>query len=501
MTETKVKQIFEAAQVYEPHWPEPEPLSSATTERRDYPVDALPETMCAAVECYQRYGQQPIELVVGAALAAASLAAQGLVNVARDDHLVGPISLNLLTIAESGERKTSADQRMARPIREWEANKRDERRPEIDAKKALLDAWTSEREGLLNKIKSGAGKPNKNDEIVGLKVDLEAHEKTRPSVPPEVSLFYEDASPAALAESIAQGWPSSALWSDEGGLVVGSHGMRDETALSYFALLNRLWDGHSFERKRTSVVGSRIEGRRITCSLMMQEIVMAQLLSAGGGASRGIGLLARFLMSWPTSTMGSRLYRQGDLDGPELRAFDARLAQLLDHPLPLDDDGRLKPSPLHLAPEAQATWVRFHDDVERELGREGDFCDVADFAAKTAENAARIAAVFHVFEHAPCGMISSDLMEAGAKIAIWHLNEARRLMGAFNEPEQIRDGIDLMGWIKSRGGFTTLQDVLQRGPNRLRTRKRRDAALKLLYETHNARERTNGGKTIIEVRS
>ena len=278
MTATEVKQIFDAAQVYEPHWPEPEPLYSATTERRDYPVDALPKTMRAAVECYQRYGQQPLELVANSALAAGSLAAQGLVNIARDDHLVGPVSLNLLTIAESGERKTSADRRMARAIREWEAQKREEDKPEIDIARASLEAWKSERDGLLNKIKQAAGKKNKHEDIVALKADLQALEAVRPSVPPEVSLFYEDASPAALAEYIAQGWPSGALWSDEAGLVVGSHGMREETAMGYFALLNRLWDGNSFERKRTTVQGSRIEGRRVTCSLMMQEIRILVLL-------------------------------------------------------------------------------------------------------------------------------------------------------------------------------------------------------------------------------
>ena len=64
-------------------------------------------------------------LVANAALASCSLATQGQVNVARDQNLTGPISLNLMVIAESGERKTRADERMTRAVRQWEENQRE----------------------------------------------------------------------------------------------------------------------------------------------------------------------------------------------------------------------------------------------------------------------------------------------------------------------------------------------------------------------------------------
>ncbi|MBK6758040.1 MAG: DUF3987 domain-containing protein [Moraxellaceae bacterium] len=54
------------------------------------------------------------------ALSFVSLAAQGQVNVARDSVLCSPVSLFLMVIGESGERKSSADKFFSMPIEAWE---------------------------------------------------------------------------------------------------------------------------------------------------------------------------------------------------------------------------------------------------------------------------------------------------------------------------------------------------------------------------------------------
>ena len=105
--------------------------------------------------------------------------------------------------------------------------------------------------------------------------------------------------------------------------------------MRFLGLLNRLWDGMSFDRKRASSKSYTIKGRRFTVSLMMQEIVLARLLAAGGGVSRDLGFLARFLIAWPPSTMGTRLYNC-NLDLPSMAKFDTRLRDLLSLSLPTD---------------------------------------------------------------------------------------------------------------------------------------------------------------------
>ena len=101
-------------------------------------------------------------------------------------------------------------------------------------------------------------------------------------------------------------WPSSSIWSDEAGLVIGSNGMKDDNLMGFIGLLNRLWDGQDFNRNRLTVKSAQIRGRRLTVSLMMQPVVLTRLLGAGDGVSRGMGWIARNLLAWPGSIIGSR---------------------------------------------------------------------------------------------------------------------------------------------------------------------------------------------------
>ena len=228
---------------------------------------------------------------------------------------------------------------------------------------------------------------------------------------------------------------------------------------------------------------------------------MRQLLAAGDGVSRGSGFMARFLMAWPVSTMGGRFYRPGDPDDPALAAYDARLRELLDMPMPVDGDGMvLVPPALLLSDDARETWIEFHDDVERELAHHGEFFDVKDFAAKTADNAARIAGVFHVLEHGPVGEVAVETMKQAARLALWHLHEAKRIIGAIDVPEVLADAKALLEWLLSQDGDVAPKAVLHRGPSRLRDRGRRDEAIELLAETnHLVRKRVGRTQEILEL--
>jgi hypothetical protein len=206
--------------------------------------------------------------------------------------------------------------------------------------------------------------------------------------------------------------------------------------------------------------------------------------------ARGTGFLARFLLAWPRSTMGTRDYRECKLDGPALSTWDATVAKLLSHPLPADPKTMiLNPQLIILSLRARRRWIAFHNDAEHELGPLQEFADVADFAAKAAENAARIAAVFWVFERGPSGEIAAETMEAGAAIASWHLHEAKRIVGATKVPQAVSDAALLVQWMQQPGPDgkerwkVSPRDILREGPARLRDKNRRDAAAKILIAT------------------
>src|SRR5262249_41213699 len=130
------------------------------------------------------------------------------------------------------------------------------------------------------------------------------------------------------------------------------------------------------------------------------------------------------------------------------------------------------------------------------------FGDVADCAAKAAENAGRIAGVFWVFEHGPSGEIDAETMEAGAAIASWHLHEAKRIMGATKVPQAVSDAALLVQWMqkpapdgKERWKVSP-RDILREGPARLRDKNRRDAAAKILIATKNVFEMQESSGTV-----
>ena len=102
------------------------PLLREAEKPLPYPSEALPDVIRLAVESYQDYGQQPIEMVAMSALSMVSLACQGLANVARDRKLVSPLSLNMMVAADSGERKSSGDQTFSAAAHEWQKAKKEE---------------------------------------------------------------------------------------------------------------------------------------------------------------------------------------------------------------------------------------------------------------------------------------------------------------------------------------------------------------------------------------
>src|SRR5687768_1406767 len=96
----------------------PKPRSLGETHvAAPYPVDALPPLIRDAVEEVSGYVQAPVALIAASALAAVSTAVQTRFSVQRDAALSGPSTLYLLTVAESGERKSTVDKLFTGPIR------------------------------------------------------------------------------------------------------------------------------------------------------------------------------------------------------------------------------------------------------------------------------------------------------------------------------------------------------------------------------------------------
>ena len=98
----------------------PQPLFRELPPADEYPVSRLGPTLSAATEAIHDITQAPIEICAQSVLAAATLAAQGHADVVLPHGAVRPLSCFFLTIAASGERKSSADGEALRAVREQE---------------------------------------------------------------------------------------------------------------------------------------------------------------------------------------------------------------------------------------------------------------------------------------------------------------------------------------------------------------------------------------------
>lgn len=481
-------------------WPELQSLKvDSGAAQKPYPLVALPSLIRDAVTEVRDYAQAPEPLVAASALSAVSVAAQGLADVQRDEGLTGPIGVWLLTIADSGERKSTADRYFSEPIREYERDQAEAYKPTVAKYRAAKDAWDAQLAGLRDAIKQAAKSGNDTADDVRRLELLQLDEPAEPRVP---RLLYSDATPEALAHGLAR-WPSAAVISAEAGAVFGAHAMQRESITRNLAQLNGLWDGGEIRVDRRREGGSFVvKGARLTIGLQVQEPALREFCDKAGPLARGIGFFARFLYAHPPSNQGNRPYKEPPENWPALARFHRRLDELLSAEPQLNDRGELAPPVLTLTTDAKAAWIRFYNDVESELGIGGKLGDVRDVASKAADNVVRLAALFHIVETGAVGAIDAAHVVAAGRIVAWHLNEARRFLGDFALPPALVNANRLDAWLLDYCRAHSVGSVGRRVLQNLspvREGKKLDEALGELEDAGRVRVRQDGRKRTVEV--
>jgi hypothetical protein len=260
-----------------------------------------------------------------------------------------------------------------------------------------------------------------------------------------------------------------------------------------FAFWNVLWDGGRITQIRASVNSRRARDVRLTINLMIQPNILQRVLNDHVALIRNIGLQSRFLFSYPASTMGTRLYRppvqtpQAVIDFNN-RCYNLLVSVPLPHPTAANgviDTNRVKPPVLPLSQKAHRRWVAYYDFVERHLT--GRFDDVKDVASKAAEQAARLAAIFWVFEN-NCGPVAGDEIDEitigqAIRVALWFLDETQRVLQGLSRSEGERNAEELLAWLLNRSQpWILVSEILRFGPPSTRKRGDRDAALAVLRD-------------------
>lgn len=468
----------------DPPWPEPQPLL-AKLEPEPYPVDALPSIIREAVLEVAGFVKAPVAMVAASALATLSLACQAHADVQRLDMLSGPTGLFLLTIAESGERKSTCDGFFSKPIDDYVKAQQEIAKPALMKYHAESEAWEAKHCGTKDKIRQLAKqqKPTAHLEAI-----LHEMETEKPKAPKTPRLIYTDATPEALAYGLAKRWPSGGIMSAEAGIVFGSHGMSSDSIMRNLGLLNQLWDGKPLSIDRRTSESFTVTGVRLTIALQVQAPTLHEFFEKSGSLARGSGFLARFLIAWPESTQGQRFIDLATPNGPKswpaLTKYHGRISDILEQPATIDESGALEPTMLTFSDEARMAWANFFNGIEAELAFGGELTDIQDVASKAADNVARLAALFHMAEGSG-NIISVDAVERACRVVAWHLHEARRLFGELALPVELADAVRLERWLiklcKQRETTAVKRrEAHQLGP--VRNGKRLDVALGVLAE-------------------
>jgi len=376
----------------------PTPLASPAMPTAPYPINALGGVLSDAARAIAAKVQCADAMAAQSVLAVASLAAQALADMRLPYGQTRPLSLFCVTIASSGDRKTSADSEAMAPVRMREKQLREVFEPRAKDHAVALAAWRGQRQQIERKK---ADVETRRFELQALGPEPEA------PIKPVLTLG------ESTAEGLARHMPvlpgALGIFSAEGGQFLSGHGFLPDAKLRTAASFASLWDGQGLRRLRAGDGLIDLHGRRLACHLMIQPEAAAGVL--GDPVLRDQGFLSRLLLAAPESLAGGRMWQEPRAGTePALRRYIARMLALLEMPAPASNTAgnELTPRALELCPDARKAWIGFHDAVETAMRPDGRLAMLRDVAGKAAEQAARIAGVLETIEDASALSISAE---------------------------------------------------------------------------------------------
>lgn len=454
--------------------PDPLPLSVDAEPSAGFPMDALGPVLGDAAEAIAESSQCTEAMVGVSLLAAAALAAQDLGDVEIDGRM-HPCSLFCMTVAKSGDRKSVADKFALKPHYDWQRERTiayNEQMIDYDCEMASYKA----QKGLIisEKKLSMAGRMRKLKEL-----------GPPPPAPPKPRIIMTEPTLQAIHKSYHTGQRSQGLFSDEGGQFFGGYAMGKDNAQNTVTGVSKLWDGADIVRDRAGEGESfAIEGCRFSMHVMLQPVIAERVLS--DPLMRGQGFLARFIVTWPDSNAGTRLYREIDATvAPSVLRYNRVITELLNIETPVDEYGRPQRDAVTLSPEAKQVYIERFNLIELQQGKTGKLYDISAIASKAAECMTRIAAVIARVENPHLQVISGECMERAARIASFHLKEAQRLNDVADADIELYKAKVLLDWFHNNDvKRISLSQIAKSGPRSVRASVRKIRAIMNTLEDH-----------------
>lgn len=344
----------------------------------------LPAPMGNYVESVARSIDAPIDAaaLVAIGVIAACLSRRAVLCIGHRDHR--EVSALWFAVAmASGERKSAVHREVHAPLFEREFELLKSYRLEL----ALWETREAIRDTKKKRLTAACGqKENKTraaDEEELRNVEIDRRNDPRPASP---ALTVANVTPEALLKIMAEQDGCADLNTDEGGIFaqLADNSSRVQNIDPFL----HGYSGSAIDEARIGRGRTAIPRAVLNLRVMLQPPVLEQMWH--NRHFRGKGFQARFLPAFPKSRVGTRRYRNQQIDPAAKAEWTAVVRTLYDVA-----KGEIVYT---IEGEALTVWTAFHDRIEGLMAAGGPLAHMTDWASKLAGNVARIALVFHAIE-------------------------------------------------------------------------------------------------------
>lgn len=448
----------------------PLPLRRPVKEQEPYPTKSFLDFEQALVDVANGLNV-PVSMAGNSMLGVLDLLTQSIANVRTRRFSATPLSLYMMSVAESGDGKSETESVFMKPI---ERHEREEKEAYDKAyKDYLAERAAYERE--LDRLK----RKKQSREVY--REELKELMKEEPKAPLTPIFTIGDTNIEGLYRFLAESKPHVGLFTDEGARLFGGTAFSQDNAQKTVGALTAVWSGKALDKMRYGDGTTKLFDRRVCSNIMMQPVIAEKLFA--DALLSGQGYLCRQLITWPAPMMKSS--SQVAVENlPSLKVYYEACERLLSVPLKKDPGtGGIIFDEMTLSDTAHAEYDRFFDYIEAARQPENEYAPVNGYAKRAAEQALRIAGVLTLAHDPACREISLKYMVSGIKLSEWYLGEILRItLDDMTSPE-IRNAENLLHWYVSRKIETTsLRQVMRNGPLALRTKKEAKAAIDMLVD-------------------
>lgn len=382
----------------------------------EYPIEALGADLAKVIYAATKEIKVSPALAAHCALLALSLATHAHFDVVIRKRRVC-LSIGLVSIASSGERKSSVYYTLMKGIERFQ--------------QAL--------ELKYRKRQSGE--------------DIYGNAPNAPELKRIPIIVMTDPPLEAILINLHRGYPSQALSSDEAGTLLGGYAMCKDNILKFGSGLSSVLEGNQITRVRANGESFILRGKRLTLHLMAQPKIIDHLI--GDKQLEDQGFLARLLKVRAEDKAGTRFNSPPNIDREKtIQVFNDRIYALISQPLSFNDLGDLETKDVLVNAKAEKLWDDFTNVVEPKQAKGREYHKIKGFASKIRDNVLKLAGLITLYEGKT--EIDERAMSGAIELGYFYIQQELNGLSEYHRAKQQNKEQTVLDKIENLGGSVTL---------------------------------------------